>query len=104
MIEIAKLIKYIETDMIFVTNHAAERLRERKIKMRDIKVGILNGIIIEQYPEDYPFPSCLILGQTTDKRPVHIVMSDEGTASRIITAYIPSTDKWELNYSTRKGE
>ncbi len=44
----------------------------------------------------------LILGTTLDRRPLHIVVSDEGTASRIITAYIPSIDKWEMDYLTRK--
>ena len=29
-------------------------------------------------------------------------MSDEGTTSRIITAYYPDKDKWEEDYKTRK--
>lgn len=70
--------------------------------MKDIRNGINIGEIIEQYPEDDPFPSCLILGLTCDKRPIHIVMSDEGNGSRIITAYIPDLDKWEEDLKTRK--
>ncbi|WP_092559440.1 DUF4258 domain-containing protein [Anaeromicropila populeti] len=52
----------------------------------------------------FPFPSCLILGYTSDKRPIHIVLSDEETASRIITAYNPSIEKWKDDYKTRRSD
>lgn len=102
MIDIADIRKYYENDTVMVTQHASERFRQRNIRMKDIKSGIMNGEIIEQYTDDFPFPSCLIFGFTIDKRPIHIVMSDEGTSSRIITAYIPSIEKWNDDYKTRK--
>ena len=104
MINIKILQEYYEQDKVFITNHASERFRLRDIKMIDIKAGLYNGEIIEQYPDDFPFPSCLISGITNDKRHIHIVMSDEGTSSKIITAYIPSVDKWEADFKTRKGK
>ena len=60
------------------------------------------GEIIEQYPDDYPFPSCLIFGYSVDNRIIHVVMSDEGTGSRTITVYFPDPEKWESDYRTRK--
>lgn len=102
MIEINRLRKYFDEDTVFVTNHASERFRQRNIRMKDIREGIMDGEIIEQYPDDYPFPSCLVLGYTSDKRPIHIVVSDEGNESRIITAYIPDKEKWKSDFKTRK--
>lgn len=102
VIKIERLIQYFKDDTVLITHHAAERFRQRGIKMKDIRCGIFSGKIIEQYPEDSPFPSCLVLGYACDHRPIHIVMSDERTASRIITAYIPDPEKWELNWETRK--
>lgn len=102
MINIEILREYYKQDQIFITNHAPERFRIRNIRMIDIKSGLYNGEIIEQYPDDFPFPSCLISGMTNDNRHIHIVMSDEGNASRIITAYIPAIDKWEPDFKTRK--
>ena len=49
-------------------------------------LAVNNGEIIEQYPEDFPFPSCLILGKTYSNQWIHLVMSDEGSMSRVITA------------------
>lgn len=104
MIDIKQLLIYYENDKVFVTAHATERFRQRGIKVKDIRNAIENGEIIEQYPDDFPYPSCLILGQTKDSRPIHVVISDEGSSSRIITAYIPSEEKWESDLKTRRRD
>ncbi len=101
-ISIEQLRKYCSEDKIFATNHAAERFRERKISVRDIYNAINCGEIIEQYPNDYPYPSCLILGKNLRGEEIHTVLSDEGTASRIITAYFPDVDKWSADFKVRR--
>ena len=102
MIEIEKLREYSATDKIFATNHASERCRERRISIRDIYNAVNCGEIIEQYPNDYPYPSCLILGDNLRGEKIHVVLSDEGTASRIITAYFPDVDKWSEDFKCRR--
>ncbi len=102
LIDIETLRNYYKKDVVFVTEHAAERYRQRGIRTRDVRVAVENGEIIEQYPEDYPFPSCLICGKDENDNYIHVCMSDEGTTSRIITAYYPDKDKWEEDYKTRK--
>ena len=77
MIDIKKLQLYYENDMVFVTAHAAERFRQRGIKNKDIRYAVQNGEIIEQYPEDYPYPSCLLLGFTVNSRPLHVVLCQD---------------------------
>lgn len=102
MINMQTLQKYYEWDKVYITEHAADRFRQRGIKAKDVRNAVLTGEIIEQYSDDVPFPSCLILGKTLDNRWIHVVMSDEGSSSRIITAYYPDKDKWSLDYRTRK--
>ena len=101
-ISIENLRKYSKEDKIFSTNHAIERFRERQISVRDIYNAINSGEIIEQYPNDYPYPSCLILGENLRGEKIHVVLSDEGTASRIITAYFPDVDKWSEDFRVRR--
>ena len=102
MIDIKRLQWYYDNDKVFITAHAAERFRQRGIKIKDIRNAVKTGEIIEQYPEDYPYPSCLLMGLSVKAQPLHVVMSDEGNASRIITAYFPDVDKWESDLKTRK--
>lgn len=70
--------------------------------IKDVKNAVISGEIIEQYPNDYPYPSCLILGKTTNQQWLHVVMSDEGSSSRIITAYYPDKNKWSTDFKCRK--
>ncbi len=48
---------------MFITEHAAERSRQRGIRSRDMRNAVETGEIIEQYPDDFHFSICLILGK-----------------------------------------
>lgn len=48
---------------------------------------IRKNYVLGGYPDDFPFPSCLIFGKGVDGKVIHVVASDEGSESRIITAY-----------------
>jgi len=50
------------------TNHILERILRRGISTEDVESVLINGEIIEQYPSDYPFPSCLLLGYRQNNR------------------------------------
>jgi hypothetical protein len=55
------------------------------------------------YPDDRYGPSCLILGYTRNRRPLHIQCSyPSRPVLKIITVYEPAFDKWETNLKTRK--
>jgi len=55
-----------------------ERIFRRGISMVDVISALTNGEIIEQYPTDYPFPSCLVLGRTKAGKALHIVCGSNG--------------------------
>ena len=84
--------------------HALERMQERDISRQDVKNCIVQGEIIEDYPDDFPHPSCLIFGRTMDQKVIHVVVSldeDQDTIG-IITVYYPSVEKFEKDLKTRK--
>lgn len=82
---------------IVLTDHLLTRTRQRQIRLEDIKSALLHGEIIEQYPNDYPFPSCLVNGKG-----IHIVCSIGEGNLYIITAYRPSSEKWESEGKKRR--
>ena len=78
-------------------------MAERGILLGDVIYVVDHGEIIESYPEDHPFPSCLILGITIREKYLHAVVSlDEGLIY-LITAYFPSPDEWEQDMRTRRN-
>ena len=72
-------------------------MMQRNISRIDVKQGILSGKIIEEYPKDYPNPSCLILGNG-----LHIVCGISDEEIHIITAYRPDSEKWSEDLEERK--
>ena len=72
MITIDLLISFCE-DMnnVVISQHAFKRLRERSITINDILNGIRTGEIIEDYPGDYPYPSCSVLGFSVNNTHIH---------------------------------
>lgn len=84
------------------TIHVARKLQERGIFQEDISNAINNGIIIEQYPNDYPHPSCLIFGKDLNNNPLHIVVGSDGKTLYLVTAYLPDSEHFENDFTTRK--
>lgn len=80
--------------------HAIERSIEREVSEEEIADVILNGEIIEEYPEDKYGPSCLIFGRTRTGRPVHVQCSLPPSVW-IITLYEPDPAEW-IDFRKRK--
>lgn len=87
-------------ETIQMSSHCYKRCVERKISYEEIKLCIKNGEIIENYPEDYPYPSALVFSNAD--KPLHVVAGLSEDYLWIITAYRPDSDKWEPDYKTRK--
>jgi len=86
------------------TNHFMVRILRRGIDIIDVEEAILNGRIIKEYPEDHPYPSCLILGSDRDNQPAHIVCGVCEDMLWLITAYRPDSNEWEKDWETRRRE
>ena len=94
--------KINRSENIVISLHGQLRLNERNISVDDVTNAIDNGESIEQYPDDFPFPSCLVLGISVRGTYIHVVVSLNGGKIYLITAYIPGVDKWERDLKTRK--
>ena len=88
-------------DKIVLTQHSRKRFAERGISVLDILEVIETGEVIEQYPGDFPFPSCLIMGKS-EEITIHVVASINEGMIYIITAYVPDISKWNNDLKTRK--
>ena len=88
-----------------LTKHATIVRLERGITIVDLGRALLAGEIIERYPDDQPYPSCLVLGWLASGDPLHVVCSKGSIepALRIVTMYEPDDALWESDYGTRKA-
>ena len=60
--EIKQIIEAIRRDKIRLTEHADEEAQNDFLCFDEIYYSTINGEIIEDYPNDRPYPSCLIYG------------------------------------------
>ena len=83
-------------DQIKFTGHAVQRMFERRIQPSHIRTIVESGEVISDYPNDVPFPSCLILGFTSANRPLHLQCSyPTRPLVVIITLYEPDPRRWD---------
>ena len=92
----------IKNQKIRWTNHVMIRLLQRNITQNDVENALLNGEIIEEYEDSYPYPSCLVYGINLNDKVLHIVCGSKGEELWIITAYYPDNIEWERDLKTRK--
>ena len=102
MIDISELRSMNQPEKIAITEHARIRLFERGITVNDVMLCIDGGEIIEQYDNDSPLPSCLVVGLSIKGRYIHAVVSKDDEFIYLITAYYPDKERWGLDFKTRR--
>lgn len=83
-----------------ISRHAQKRSDARGISLKEIKYVILTGEIIENYPNDKPYQSCLIMGYVRTHQPLYILCA-LGEIVHIVTVHWLDPEKW-LDPKTRR--
>lgn len=96
----------IRNKKVKFSSHAREEMEYEefgKITKDEVYDSILNGYVIEDYPNDKPYPCCLIYGKTSKGGHIHSVCAyiTEEDTTIIITVYEPNPIRW-INYEKRK--
>lgn len=88
---------------IIFSGHAVQRMFSRGISSDEVNDVIQKGEKIAEYPDDIPYPSCIMLGFVRDI-PVHVVLGidREQKTGIVITAYVPSPTLWGEDFKTRR--
>ena len=105
--DIEALRAVVERGFVYVTDHADEEANNDSLSLRGIYESLRNGRIIEDYPADRPYPSCLVLGYCQSgmqAEPVHSVWAyNQGSGFCVlVTVYRPDPARWYEDYETRR--
>ena len=89
---------------ILFTSHALNQmnLSERMILRDDVTETILKGQIIEEYQDDPRGKSYLLCCNLKSGRTIHVLCAPKKDYLAIITADIPTLDKWETDFRCRR--
>ena len=97
-----RIAELIEAGELLISHHARIRMFERNVSTDNLITIISSGEIIEEYSDDEPCPSVLIMG-FIDAVAYHTVIALCTDHIRVITVYIPEQDKW-IEYRRRRNE
>ncbi len=83
--------------------HALQRMFSRNISEEEVRFVVETGEIIENYENDTPYPSRLILGKVVLKN-LHVVaaVNDEEKEIIVVTVYEPDPHLWDNKFKTRR--
>ena len=89
---------------ILFTSHSLNQmnLSDRMILRDDVTETILDGQIIEEYLDDPRGKSYLLCCNIISGRTIHVLCAPKKDYLAIITAYIPTLDKWETDLRCRR--
>ncbi len=82
--------------------HAIRRMAEGGITTDEVKQVLSGGETIQEYPDDRPYPSRLVLGWI-GSRPLHVVAADNAANDEtiVVTAYEPDPLRWDADFRKR---
>lgn len=87
----------VQGDRYVYSVHADFERKADNLTLAQVEKALLNGKILEQYPDTGRGESCLVVG-VADTVPIHAVCGWRGERIVLITVYIPRppkfTDPW----------
>jgi len=86
------------TDHAFHVMYSAERL----VTVDEVVEALWVGDVVEDYVDDPRGHSCLVLGFTRARRPVHVVCAPMDEFLVVVTAYEPRLNKWMPDFRVRR--
>jgi hypothetical protein len=93
----------MDCDRLVFSGHVITRMFERKLRREHVASIVAGGEVVQDYPDDTPYPSALILG-FVETVPIHVVVGrdlDSGTCY-IVTAYIPDPKRWSADFRSKR--
>lgn len=101
--DIQDIIQAIDSSQYRITDHADEEAQADRLKFDEILDSVRSGEVIEDYPTDRPYPSCLIYGSNAVDEPIHSVWAYNETNhwAVLITVYRPDPTRW-INWRERR--
>ena len=96
LMNIKRIIDALKSGRVNITRHAYQEAKNDSLALDDIIYATHNGEIIEDYPDNKPFPCCLMYGKTSANEPVHCVWAYDSITriAVLITVYRPDPEMW----------
>jgi len=100
-----KVRALVQRGEVRVSDHGYDEMSDEDILARDVLAGVLDGVVVEDYPTYAKGPCVLVLQKDLNQRPIHVVWGipkNLSSPAAVVTAYRPNPDLWSEDFTRRK--
>jgi len=102
---VQKLRALVTRGEVRISEHGYDELAEDGLTAKEVIDGILDAVLVEEYP-DYPKGPCALLLQAdASGSPVHAVWGlpkGHDKPAVLVTAYRPDPERWNASFTKRR--
>ena len=100
-----RILELVARREVRISDHGYDELAQDGILAREILAGVVEGQILEDYPNYPKGPCVLILQRDETGQPIHVVWGipkNRSTPAVVVTAYRPDPAKWTADFRHRR--
>lgn len=102
---VEKVRALIRTGDARISEHGYDELAEDGLTAREVLVGILDSVVVEEYPNYPKGPCVLFLQKDRTGAPIHVVWGipkGHDKPAVLVTAYRPDPGRWDETFTRRR--
>ncbi len=107
MSTLKKIINLCINQNIRISEHGYNELANDDLTAREVVSGVLDAVLIEDYPDYKKGASVLVLQKDKEDKPIHVVWGiPKGykNPAVLITAYRPDPELWNDSFMERNSK
>ena len=98
MLSLEWIKQSVQNERYRYSRHGDRERQNDDLDLFEVEQALLNGVVLETYPDTGRGKSCLVVGFTDDGKPLHIVCGAMGETMVIVTVYIPTPPKFKTPF------
>ena len=95
----------INAGEVRISEHGYDELAEDGLTVRELLAGVLEAVVVEEYPNYSKGPCVLLLQKDRAGKPVHVVWGIPKGYDKtvvLVTAYRPDLERWDEEFLRRR--
>lgn len=95
----------ISAGEVRIAEHGYDELAEDGLTARELLAGVLEAVVVEEYPNYPKGPCILLLQKDRGSKPVHVVWGIPKGYDKpvvLVTAYRPDPERWDEEFLRRR--
>lgn len=95
----------ISAGEVRISEHGYDELAEDGLTARELLAGVLEAVVVEEYPNYPKGPCVLLLQKDCGGKPVHVVWGIPKGCDKpvvLVTAYRPDPERWDEEFLRRR--